>query len=207
MAGVVQGTKVRQARQAFAWDCHRCDEEYRPIGPLPEDARCATLIRMGSALILWIHIVAATLFVGPQAFLFMAAVPAMRTIDDVEARVKATSVVTTRFGWIGGGALIVLIVTGIFNFMHASDTGLTSLDRYFFILQLKIALVAVVVVLTLLHGGLLGRRLLKLRLSGASEEEMAATRRWSVILSAAVFVISIGILLCAALLGSDWSRQ
>jgi uncharacterized membrane protein len=162
---------------------------------------------MGSGLILWIHIVAATLFVGPQAFLFMAAVPAMRTIEDVEARVKATSVVTTRFGWIGGGALVVLIITGIGNYMHASDTGLLDLDRYFFILQLKLALVAVVVVLTGLHGGLLGRRLLRLQREGAGEAELAATRRWSIILSITVFVISIGILLCAALLGSDWSKQ
>ncbi|MGH7623456.1 MAG: hypothetical protein ACREMU_14025, partial [Gemmatimonadaceae bacterium] len=89
----------------------------------------ATLIPMATALILWIHIVAATLFVGPQAFLFMAAVPAMRTIEDVEARVKATSMVTTRFGWIGGGALVVLIITGIGNYMHAGDARLLDLDR------------------------------------------------------------------------------
>ncbi|MBF6599932.1 MAG: CopD family protein [Dehalococcoidia bacterium] len=162
---------------------------------------------MGSALVLWLHILAATLFVGPQAFLFMAAVPAMRTIDDVEARLKATRVVTSRFGWIGGGALLVLILTGIGNYMHASDTGLLDFNRYAFVLQLKLALVAVVVVLTLLHGGVLGRRLLRLQREGAGEAELAATRRWSIVLSSVVFVLSVAILLLAALLASDWSRR
>ncbi len=162
---------------------------------------------MGYALILWVHIVAATLFVGPQAFLFMAAVPAMRTVDDVEARARATRVVTGRFGWIASVALAVLIVTGIGNYIHARQLGMLHYDRYFFILQLKLGLVALVVVLTAVHGALLGRRLLQLQESGAGDAEIAAARRWSLAVSAAVFALSIAILLCAALLGSVWSQQ
>jgi len=70
---------------------------------------------MGDALVLWIHILAAAIFVGPQVFLFVAAVPAMRTIEDVQQRTRATRTLTTRFGWIAGGALVVLILTGIQN--------------------------------------------------------------------------------------------
>ena len=162
---------------------------------------------MTEAIVLWIHILAATLFVGPQAFLFMAAVPAMRTVEDVQARARATRVVTTRFGWIGGGALLVLIATGIYNYMHASDEGFLDLHRYFVVLQIKLGLVAVVVLLTLLHGAILGRRLLALQQSGADPAAIAATWRWSVAASIAIFALSVAILLCAALLGSDWTKQ
>lgn len=162
---------------------------------------------MGYALVLWVHIIAATLFVGPQAFLFMAAIPAMRTVEDVEARARATRVVTGRFGWIASGALAVLIVTGVGNYMNARSEGLLRLDRYFVVLQVKLGLVALVVVLTAVHGAWFGRRLLQLQESGAGEAELAAARRWSVAVSAAVFALSIAILLCAALLGSDWSKQ
>ena len=159
---------------------------------------------------LFIHIVSAALYVGPQVFLFAAAVPALRTIDDVEQRMRVTRMVTTRFGWIGGGALLLLVITGIFNYDHARDLGFIDSDdfpRYFFVLQVKLTLVTIVVLLTLLHGGLLGRRLLKLQETGASEQEIAATRRWSVIVSATTLTLSVVILLCAALLGSDWSKQ
>ena len=162
---------------------------------------------MAASIVLWIHIFAATLFVGPQAFLFMAAVPAMRTIEDVEARARATRLVTARFGWIAGGSLLVLIATGIYNYIHARDEGLLGFHRYDTVLQVKIGLVGVVLVLTFLHGAILGRRLLALQQSGATPEALAAARRWSVAASAVIFVISVAILLCAAMLGSSWSQQ
>jgi uncharacterized membrane protein len=143
-------------------------------------------------------------------FLAAAAVPAMRTIDDVNQRMRATRMVTTRFGWIGGAALLLLVVTGIFNYEQARDTGFIDsgdFPRYFFVLQLKLTLVTIVVLLTLLHGGLLGRRLLKLQESGAPEDEIAATRRWSMVVSITNLTLSVIILFCAALLGSDWSKQ
>src|SRR5438045_5236573 len=151
---------------------------------------------MGDALVLWIHILAAAIFVGPQVFLFVAAVPALRTIEDVRERTRVTRMVTTRFGWIAGGALVVLILTGIQNWVHANDEGLLDLDRYSNTLMVKLTLVVIVVVLTGIHGGLIGRRLLKLQESNAPESEIAAARRWSIILSAAVLAVSVAILLC-----------
>ncbi|MEX2245230.1 MAG: hypothetical protein WEC75_00955 [Dehalococcoidia bacterium] len=165
---------------------------------------------MFDAILLFIHILAAALYVGPQVFLAVAAVPAMRTIEDVQQRMRATRMVTTRFGWLGGGALLTLIVTGLFNYDHANDLGFIDsgdFPRYFAVLQVKLTLVVVVVLLTLLHGGLLGRRLLRLQEEQAPEEEIAAVRRWSMLASIANLTLSVAILLCAALLGSDWSKQ
>lgn len=163
---------------------------------------------MFNAIVLWIHILAAAVFVGPQVFLVLAALPALRTIDDVRARQQASRVMTRRFGVIGGLALGVLIVTGLVNYSHVNDLGYIDRDafpRYFFALQIKLTLVAVVVVLTVLHGAVFGRRLQGLQERGASEEELEATRRWSVMLSMATLATSIAILFCAALLGSTWS--
>src|SRR2546421_8045533 len=106
---------------------------------------------MGDALVLWIHILAAAVFVGPQVFLFVAAVPAMRTIEDVQVRTRATRTLTTRFGWIAAAALVVLLLTGIQNWVHANDEGLLDLDRYSNTLMVKLTLVVIVVVLTVLH--------------------------------------------------------
>ena len=162
---------------------------------------------MAESIVLWIHIFAATLFVGPQAFLFMAAIPAMRTVEDVEARARATRVVTARFGWLAGGSLAVLVGTGIYNYIKARDAGLLDFNRYDTVIQVKIGLVGIVILLTFLHGAILGRRLLALQQAGADPEAIAATRRWSVAASTIIFVISVAILLCAAMLGSDWTKQ
>lgn len=162
---------------------------------------------MGDAINTWIHVLAAAIFIGPQIFLFVAAVPAMRTIGDAQERQRVTRMVTTRFGWLGGAALVALLITGIINYYDANDRGLLDIDRYFVILQVKLTLVALVIVLTGLHGGLVGRRLLKLQESGASEDEIARTRVWSVALSAANLLASLVILLCAALLDADWSKM
>jgi len=162
------------------------------------------------AIVLWIHIVCATLFVGPQVFLVAAAVPALRTVEDVRLRQEVSRTLTRRFGWLGGGALLVLVITGLINYYHANDLGYVNRDafpRYFFALQVKLGLVALVVVLTLLHGAVFGRRLQALQEHGAAPEELAKTRRWSMLLSVSTLAASIAILLCAALLGSSWSRN
>ena len=60
---------------------------------------------MYDAIILWLHILAAVAFIGPQFFLAFAAVPAIKTIEDVKVRTKAMRVMTMRFGMLGGGLI------------------------------------------------------------------------------------------------------
>ena len=85
---------------------------------------------MGDALVLWIHILAAAIFVGAQVFLFVAAVPAMRTIEDVQQRTRATRTLTTRFGWIAGGALVVLVARPLSALpLHATVATRTAMKR------------------------------------------------------------------------------
>ena len=162
---------------------------------------------MFHAIVLWIHILAAVAFIGPQIFLVFAAMPALRTIADVEVRARASRMMTSRFGMLGGTALVVLLITGIMNYTYANSRHDLDAKRYFIALQIKLTLVAVVVVLTILHGAVFGRRLQQMQERGASETELAQTRQWSMLLSLATLAASILILLCAAILGSTWSTM
>lgn len=164
---------------------------------------------MYQVIVLWLHILSAVIFIGPQVFFAMAAVPAMHTIDDVQQRATATRLMTTRFAVLASASLVVLLITGVINYFHAKDLGYISNDnfpRYFMALQIKLTLVTVVVILTILHGMVFGRRLQRLQESNAPADEIAKVRRWSMLASIANLAASIAVLFCAAVLGSSWSK-
>ncbi len=156
---------------------------------------------MYNAIVLFIHILAAVLFIGPQIFLVAAGIPAARTVQDLKQRATAVKMMTGRFGWIGGGALLVLLITGVINYMHANDEGDLDFKRFFIVLQVKLTLVALVVIGTVLHGAVFGRKLQDLTDANASDDEIARVRRWSGLMSMATLVASVIILFLAALLG------
>jgi uncharacterized membrane protein len=155
-------------------------------------------------LVRWLHLLAAVIFIGPQIFLAFVAMPALRSIEDARARQSAVRAITRGFGVLGGVALAVLLVTGIWNY-YQFETYIDADDfpRYFFLIQVKLLLVTVVIALTVLHGAFFGRRLQQ---SGASEAELASARRWSMIASMLNLAASVVILLIAALMSSDWSK-
>ena len=157
------------------------------------------------ALVLWLHVLAAAVFIGPQVFLVLVAMPALRTVADAGVRRDLTRKITRGFGMIGGIALAVLLVTGIWNYFEAKDEGLIDFKRYFIALQIKLTLVTIVIILTIVHGAVFGRRMQALQESGGSEAELAKARQWSMYASMANLVASIAILLCAAILGSQWA--
>jgi uncharacterized membrane protein len=162
---------------------------------------------MFDAIVLWLHITAAAIFIGPQVFLAAIAIPALRGLDDARSRQQAMRAITRGFGILGGIALLVLLATGIWNFYDARDKDLFDLDRYFVVLQVKLTLVTLVIILTALHAMVLGRRQLELQESGASEVEIARARTWSMAASIATLTLSLAILFCGALLSADWSKQ
>ncbi len=163
---------------------------------------------MGDAFNPWIHIIAATIWVGPQVFLFVAAVPAVRTVEDVQVRARLMRVLTTRFGYLAWGAMLVLVVTGIGNlFEHNLDFDVLMDLNYGTILEVKIALVIATVALTALHSFVIGPRLLTMQESVADEAQIASTRRLSIIISASNLVLALGILFAAALLNTNFALE
>ena len=48
---------------------------------------------MSEAITLWLHLLAVTVWLGPQFFLFLAAIPALRAIDDAETRARVMRII------------------------------------------------------------------------------------------------------------------
>jgi uncharacterized membrane protein len=160
------------------------------------------------AIVRWLHILAAVIFIGPQVFLAFVAMPALRSLDDAQARQRVVRAITRGFGVLGGIALVVLVASGLYNFYAVPDVEVwfDSRDRYRRLFELKMLLVTIVIVLTVLHGALFGRRLQQLQEAGSSERDIANARRWSMAASILTLLASIAILLCAALMASTWSK-
>jgi len=163
---------------------------------------------MGAAVNPWIHILAATIWVGPQVFLFVAAVPAVRTIEDLQVRTRVMRVITTRFNYLAWGALTVLVITGIAN-LYEHDLEVDQLFDLNFgvVFQVKMTLLIATVALTGLHSFVLGPRVLRMQESAVDAAEIAPVRRWSIIVSAVNMLLALGIVFCGALLSSSWALE
>ena len=164
---------------------------------------------MAEAINPWLHILAATIWVGPQVFLFVAAIPAVRTIEDARARARVMRIVTTRFGYLAWGAMVVLVVTGIGNLFEIAPVDVDKINdlNYGTIFMVKMALVVATVVLTALHSFVIGPRMLALQESVADESQIASMRRSSIIISSINGLLALGILFSAALLHTDFALR
>ena len=163
---------------------------------------------MGEVINPWIHIVAATIWVGPQVFMMVAAVPAVRTIEDMQVRTKVMRVITTRFNYLAWGALTVLVITGIANlYEHDLDVDQLFDLNFGVIFQVKMTLVIAAVILTALHSFVLGPRVLDMQESATDPAELAPVRRWSIIVSGTNGLIALGIVFCGALLSSSFALE
>jgi len=157
---------------------------------------------MGESIVFWLHLLAAATWVGSQVFMFVAVVPALRTLDDA-ARRRAVLVLNRRFAWLGWGALAILVLTGIDNVIQRQDDYDIVFDydfRYAWIFVVKLVLVAVVIALTAIHSYVVGPRLLSLQESHASADELSRARRQSIQLSVLNLAAGVAILFLVALL-------
>ncbi|MEX0786818.1 MAG: DUF4149 domain-containing protein [Dehalococcoidia bacterium] len=163
---------------------------------------------MGEAVNPWLHIFAATVWVGPQVFLFVAAVPAIRTIEDAQVRARTMRVLTTRFGWLAWGALAVLVITGIANlYEHDLPVDVLFERNFGVIFQVKMTLLIVAVILTAVHSFVIGPRMLRMQEAVAEDAEIAPMRRLTMIVSGVNGLIALGILFCGALLSSTYALE
>ena len=156
----------------------------------------------------WLHILAATIWVGPQVFLFVAVVPAVRTVEDVQVRARLMRVLTTRFGYLAWGAMVVLVITGVGNlYEHPLDVDVLFDLNFGRIFEIKMTLVIATVVLTALHSFVLGPRVLKLQESVTDQAQIASVRRLSIIVSSVNGVLALSILFMGALLGTTFALE
>lgn len=115
-------------------------------------------------LSLFLHVLAAILWVGGMLFLTLVIAPFLGTIDDEAKRAELYQAVGARYRFWGWVAIAVLVVTGALNLylMGASPAVLLDLSflstPYGLKLGLKVGLVIIVVAVSVLHDFWLGPR-------------------------------------------------
>lgn len=159
---------------------------------------------------LWFHVVAAAIWVGSQVMMFAVVIPAVRAVGEPGARFEILRGVTRRFGYLGLGALVLLVLTGIDNITRHSPGDMFDI-RYGYILAVKLTMVALVFLLTVLHTTVIGPAQLSLQEAELSRdnviaaERAASLRRVSVTISVLTLLLSLAIVFCAVLLGSGFA--
>jgi uncharacterized membrane protein len=161
---------------------------------------------VGDAFTIWLHLFAVSVWIGPQVFLFAAAIPAVREIEEGPLRARVTRRLVTRFGYLAWGALLVIVLTGVSNllqraadFDHVLDPGY----RYFHIFTGKMFVLGFVVAMTAVHTFIVGPRQLQFAEAEQSNtEEAQRLRRSSIMLSSMILLGSLIVLFLGALLGT-----
>lgn len=164
---------------------------------------------MLDSLPLWLHLIAATAWVGSQIMMFAVIVPSLRAAD-LRPRLHILAALTPRFAVLGLVSLGLLLLTGIDNISRYSPPEMFEY-RYGYVLTTKLVLFGLLTVATLLHSFRVGPALLREQESAADTSSTADPRRLkqlrlaSIGVSVFTFALSLGVLLCAALLRSTFS--
>ena len=105
---------------------------------------------------LWLHFLAAVIWIGGMLFLSLVAVPILRQVDSPLLRADLFRKMAWRFRRLVWICLAVLILTGTVNVAFYGDT--TQGSPYLKVLGIKLGLVAVLVTMGVAHDFIIGPR-------------------------------------------------
>lgn len=162
---------------------------------------------MSEAITPWLHLLAITVWIGPQFFLFIAAIPALRTVEDVETRTRVMRTIVTRFGWMAWGAMLVIILTGVSSIFQTGDDAPFDLSdgdyRWGRLFAEKMVFVALAIGMTAVHTIYVGPRQLQIsEQMNADPAEVRNLRRLSIAISGLGLLASIAALYMGAVLAN-----
>ncbi len=155
-------------------------------------------------LVVGVHILAATVWIGSMVFLGVAVVPVLREPDLASVRTTLLHRLGVRFRWIGWGLLGVLIATGVlmlgmrgYTWAHLWDGTLWA-GPWGRTLAWKLGFVGLVLVVTAVHDFYLGPRTTRLLESDDASAE--TVRRAASYLGRLTTLLSLIILVLAVIL-------
>jgi len=157
------------------------------------------------ALLMWAHLVSASVWVGGSIFIGIVLAPLLKTISDsVEERVAIMIRVGRKFNKIAIPSLAILIVTGLYNSSNILSRPQFLLStNYGIILVIKIILVISLLGMFAIHVRIIRNEIEKKITSKEMLPEIVQKLRSKIIsLGRIMVVVSIAILLMAALLHS-----
>ncbi len=131
----------------------------------------------------WLHVLAAMVWIGGAAFIAIVLIPAMKGKELANAFVPALRATALRFRTVGWLSLGVLVVTGCLNLAlrgfgwRACLSGAIFTGRFGFVLGAKLAVVALILGLSGYHDFILGPRAAEKLGSTPDPEEAIKIRR------------------------------
>ncbi|TLX83993.1 MAG: copper-binding protein [Thaumarchaeota archaeon] len=160
---------------------------------------------ISDALIMWAHLVSASIWVGGSIFIGIVLAPLLKTISDsVEGRLSIMVRVGRKFNRIAVPSLIILIASGIYNSTNLlAKPSLLFSTNYGLVLLAKIILVIILIITFAIHVRLIRSETQKKIESKALSPELLQKLRSKIItLGRITVIVSVAILLMAALLHS-----
>ncbi len=157
------------------------------------------------ALLIWAHLVSASIWVGGSIFIGIVLAPLLKTISEsVEERVGIMIRVGRKFNKIAIPSLAILIVTGLYNSSNILSRPQFLLStNYGIILAIKIILVIFLIVMFIIHVRMIRSEIEKKIESKQMLPEIVNRLRSKIISLGRIMVfVSVAILLMAALLRS-----
>jgi putative copper resistance protein D len=160
---------------------------------------------VADGLVMWVHLIGASIWVGGSIFLGIVLVPVLKShTRTLEEMVALMVKIGRRFNKITVPAFAALIATGIYNsraFFGEPDALVDT--TYGFILLIKIILVIGTIVAYVVHIRLLDADMERKIMSGQGGNiYVQSVRSKIIILGEIIVVLSVAILLLAALLDS-----
>ena len=157
------------------------------------------------ALLIWAHLVSASIWVGGSIFIGIVLAPLLKTISEsVEERVAIMIRVGRKFNKIAIPSLAILIVTGLYNSSNILSRPQFLLStNYGIILVIKIILVISLLVMFIIHVRIIRSEIEKKIESKQMLPEIVQKLRSKIISLGRIMVfVSVAILFMAALLRS-----
>jgi len=155
------------------------------------------------AILTWIHLIAAAIWVGGSLFIGIVFSPLLKTMtDSLEERMKIMIRVGKRFNKIAVPALIILMATGLYNsHVLLSKPELLVSTSYGTFLIVKIILVIALVITYAVHVRVIRKDVEeKIMSNQMSEPQIQKLRKKIIILGEVIVVLSVAILFFASLL-------
>ena len=155
------------------------------------------------AIITWIHLVAAAIWVGGSLFIGIVFSPLLKTMtDSLQERMQIMIRVGRRFNKVAVPSLIILMATGLYStHMLLGKPELLFATSYGIYLTIKIILVIVLIITYVIHVRVIRKDVEdKIMSNQISDSEIQKLRKKIIILGEITVVLSITILFFAALL-------
>lgn len=155
------------------------------------------------ALITWAHLVSAAIWVGGSLFIGVVLAPLLKTISEsAEQRLAIMIRVGRKFNRIAIPSLLILIITGVYksyNFLIKPDMLFST--NYGAVLIIKLILVMILVAIFIAHVRIIRPQVeKKIELREMSNDSFQKLRATIISLGRIIVIISVVILLLAALL-------